>query len=117
MKGRLRAAFLVSNEIRRAALMNDNDLEMDPVVYIVIGRVWKDEDTSPDAAITIHAFLMAPDDDDAVRKTLEALSSQGFTEAELDQIGVIDGEPDEPIYEGAYHDALSGNVAIVTLAD
>ncbi|QDG77075.1 regulator [Labrenzia sp. PHM005] len=97
--------------------MNDNDMDMEPVVYIVIGRVWKDEDTSPDAAITIHALLRAPDDDDAVRKTLEALSSQGFAEAELDQIGVIDGEPDEPIYEGAYQDALSGNVAIVTLSE
>ncbi len=97
--------------------MNDNDLEMGPVVYIVIGRVWKDEDTSPAKAITIHALLTAPDDDDAVRKTLEALSSQGFVEAELDQIGVVDGEPDEPLYEGAYQDALSGNVAIVTLAD
>lgn len=97
--------------------MNDNELDLEPVVYIVIGRVWRDEDTSPDAAITIHALLTAADDDDAVRKTLEALSSQGFFEAELDQIGVIDGEPDEPIYEGAYQDALAGNVAIVTLGE
>lgn len=96
--------------------MNDNDLDMEPVVYIVIGRVWEDEDTSPQKAITIHALLTAPDDDDAVRKTLEALSAQGYVEAELDQIGAIDGEPDEPVYEGAYQDALSGNVAIVTFA-
>ncbi|TYC56354.1 regulator [Rhodobacterales bacterium] len=94
--------------------MNDNELELDPVVYIVIGRVWEDEDASPDKAITIHALLTAADDDDAVRKTLESLSAQGFAEAELDQIGVMDGEPDDPIYEGAYQDALTGNVAIVT---
>lgn len=42
------------------------------------------------------------------------LSAQGFAEAELDQIGVMDGEPDDPVYEGAYQDALAGNVAIVT---
>ncbi|ASP33185.1 regulator [Labrenzia sp. VG12] len=97
--------------------MNDNDLELDPTVYIVIGRVWEGEDASPEAAITIHALLMAPDDDDAVRKTLESLSAQGFAEAELDQIGVMDGEPDDPVYEGAYQDALAGNVAIVTFTE
>ncbi|MEP1930121.1 MAG: regulator [Roseibium sp.] len=94
--------------------LNDNDHEMAPMVFIVIGRVWENETTLPDDAITIHAMLRAADDDDAVRKTLEALSGQGFVEAELDQIGVIDGEPDDPVYEGAYEDALSGNVAIVT---
>jgi len=97
--------------------MNDNDLELDPTVYIVIGRVWENEAASPEDAITVHALLMAPDDDDAVRKTLESLSSQGFAEAELDQIGVMDGEPDDPVYEGAYQDALSGNVAIVTFTE
>ncbi|WP_415716428.1 regulator [Roseibium sp.] len=96
--------------------MNDNDIELEPVVYIVIGRVWEDEDASPHTAITIHALLTAPDDDDAVRKTLESLSAQGYVEAELDQIGVMDGEPDDPVYEGAYQDALAGNVAIVTFA-
>jgi hypothetical protein len=97
--------------------MNDNDDAVDPTVYIVIGRVWETEEGTPDTAITIHAMLRAADDDDAVRKTLEALSGQGYVEAELDQIGVIDGEPDEPIYEGAYQDALGGNVAIVTFAE
>lgn len=96
--------------------MNDNEVEMDPVVYIVIGRVWENEEALPEDAITIHALLTAPDDDDAVRKTLESLSSQGFAEAELEQIGVMDGEPDDPVYEGAYQDALSGNVAIVTFS-
>jgi len=97
--------------------MNDNEAEVDPVVYIVIGRVWEEEDSTPDAAITIHALLTAPDDDDAVRKTLEALSAQGFAEADLDQIGIMDGEPDDPLYEGAYQDALAGNVAVVTFRD
>ena len=47
----------------------------------------------------------------------ESLQGQGFAEAELDQIGVMDGEPDDPVYEGAYQDALAGNVAIVTFTD
>ncbi|MTH96105.1 regulator [Roseibium sp. RKSG952] len=94
--------------------MNDNDMELDPVVYIVIGRVWTTDDGTPDDAIAIHAMLTAADDDDAVRKTLEALSGQGYVEAELDQIGVMDGEPDDPTYEGAYQDALAGNVAVIT---
>lgn len=97
-------------------MMNDNEVEMEPVVYIVIGRVWENEEALPDDAVTIHALLRAPDDDDAVRRTLEALQGQGFAEAELDQIGVMDGEPDEPLYEGAYQDALAGNVAIVTFS-
>jgi len=97
--------------------MNDNEEELDPVVYIVIGRVWQDEDASPEDAIVIHALLTAPDDDDAVRRTLESLSSQGFAEAELEQIGVMDGDPDDPTYEGAYQDALAGNVAIVTFTE
>ncbi|WP_299821220.1 regulator [uncultured Roseibium sp.] len=96
--------------------MNDNDVEMEPVVYIVIGRVWEKEEASPDDAITIHALLTAADEDDAVRKTLESLSTQGFAEAELDQIGVMDGEPDDDVHEGAYQDALAGNVAIVTFS-
>ena len=96
--------------------MNDNDDTFEPAVFIVIGRVWKHAGrSSPKEAISIHAFLTAADDDDAVRKTLEALAAQGYAEAELDQIGVVDGEPDEPLYEGAYQDALQGNVAIVTL--
>ena len=57
------------------------------------------------------------DDDDAVRKTLEALTSKGYVEAELDQIGVMDGEPEDPTYEAAYEDALSGNVAVIAFAE
>ncbi len=93
--------------------MNDNDDQMEPTVYVVVGRVWNDEGGNPDTAIPVHAMLTAADDDDAVRKTLEALAGQGYVEAELDQIGVIDGEPDEPVYEGAYQDALAGNVAVI----
>lgn len=93
--------------------MNDNDDQLDPTVYVVIGRVWNDDSGNPEKAIPVHALLRAADDDDAVRKTLEALAGQGYVEAELDQIGVIEGEPDEPLYEGAYQDAVAGNVAVI----
>lgn len=93
--------------------MNDNEEFTEAVVYVLIGRVWKDESGSPDKAIPVHVLLTAADDDDAVRKTLEALSGQGYVEAELDQIGVLDDEPQEDLYEGAYQDALSGNVAVI----
>lgn len=93
--------------------MNDNDEYMEATVYVIIGRVWAEEGGRPDTAIPVHALLKAADDDDAVRKTLEALSGQGYVEAELDQIGVLEGEPDEPLYEEAYQDALAGNVAVV----
>lgn len=94
--------------------MNDNDDAIEPTVFIVIGRVWTEEQAGEGEPMEIHALLTAPDDDSAVRKTLEALAAQGYAEAELDQIGVMDGEPEDAMYEGAYQDALSGNVAIIT---
>lgn len=93
--------------------MNDNGDTPEATVFVLLGRVWKEQSGSADTAIPVHVLLTAADDDDAVRKTLEALSGQGYIEAELDQIGVIDGEPDEDLYEGAYQDALSGNVAVI----
>ncbi|NVK33958.1 MAG: regulator [Rhodobacteraceae bacterium] len=98
-------------------MTNDNHDTLEPTVYIIFGRVWDNSDGVEEGAIQIHALLTAADEDSAVRRTLDALSSQGFVEAELDQLGVLDGEPDEPIYEGAYQDALSGNVAVITLSD
>ncbi|MBO6759305.1 MAG: regulator [Roseibium sp.] len=97
--------------------MNDNDSEdgLGPTVYIVIGRVWDHEGGTPETAVPVHVLLRGADDDDAVRKTLEALSGQGYVEAELDQIGVMDGEPEEDLYEQAYEDALSGHVAVITM--
>lgn len=97
--------------------MSDIKDEDETTVYIVVGRVWEAEGAQPEEAIPMQAILCAPDDDSAVRKTLEALAGQGFHEAELDQIGVIDGEPDDPTYEGAYQDALEGNVAVIAFRD
>lgn len=97
--------------------MNDNDEGTDPVIYIVIGRVWDHEEGTEETATPVHVLLQGADDDDAVRKTLEALTSKGYVEAELDQIGVMDGEPDDPTYEAAYEDALTGNVAVIAFSE
>ena len=93
--------------------MSDTDQEEQPTVFILIGRVWDETGGSPEDAIPVNVFVSAPDDDSAVRRALEALSGEGFAEAELDQIGALTEEPDDPTFEGAYQDALEGNVAVV----
>ena len=59
--------------------MNDND---PPLVWIIVGRVWRKKG-GPESGV--HVILRAPDDDSAVRATLNALQKEGFVEAELDQ--------------------------------
>jgi hypothetical protein len=61
--------------------MNDNE---PPLVWIILGRVTRRKG-GPES--NVHVMLRAPDDDSAVRRTLEALQKEGFVEAELDQIG------------------------------
>lgn len=62
-------------------------------------------------------MLTAPDDDSAVRRALEALAAEGYVEAELDQIGELDGEPDEEPHLSAYQGAMEGEVSIVTFEE
>ena len=88
--------------------MNDND---EKPVTIITGRVWKRKDAAPEG---VHIFLVAADDDSAVRRALEALAAEGYAEAELDQIGDMQGEPDEEPHLSAYQGALEGEVSIVT---
>lgn len=89
--------------------VNDNDPK-DGFVFIIIGKAYTNED---DEGIDIHVMLQAPDDDTAVREALNALSEEGFLEADLDQIGTIMGEPDEEPHASAYQGALEGEVAII----
>lgn len=89
--------------------MNDNE---PPVVWIVIGRVTRRKG-GPES--DVHVMLKAPDEDTAVRLTLEGLQREGFAEAQLDQIGELQGEPDEEPHLSAYQGALEGEVAIVVL--
>jgi hypothetical protein len=91
--------------------MNDND---ERPVTIIIGRVRRGTSGRWEH---VHVMLTAPDDDSAVRKTLDALASEGYAEAELDQIGEMEGEPDEEPHVSAYQGALEGEVAIVVVKE
>ena len=88
--------------------MNDN--EMRPVT-IITGRVWRNKG---DDSQGVHVLLVAPDDDTAVRTALEALAREGYAEAELDQIGDMDGVPDDEPHLSAFQGAIEGAVSIVT---
>ena len=94
--------------------MNDshNDNDAGTTVFVIIGRAFATK--GADASI-IHILLAAPDDDSAVREALNALAQEGYEEAELDQIGVLDGMPDEEPYASAYQGAMEGEIAIVTV--
>jgi len=90
-----------------------NDNEQRPVT-ILTGRVWR---TKGGASEGVHVMLVAPDDDSAVRTTLDALAKEGFAEVELDQIGDMDGIPDEEPHASAYQGAIEGEVSIVTFEE
>ena len=92
---------------------NDNNNE-DAMVFIIIGKAY--ERDGDDEGIDIHVMLRAPDDDSAVREALNALAQEGFLEADLDQIGMITGAPDEEPHASAYQGALEGEVAIIRFA-
>ena len=92
--------------------MNDNDAQGgERTVTIITGRVWRRKNGKPEG---VHLMLVAPDDDSAVRRALESLAAEGYAEAELDQIGDMQGEPDDEPHISAYQGALEGEVSIVT---
>jgi len=89
----------------------DNDNYIDtPMVFIITAKAY---DVEGGDGVDLHILLAAPDDDTAVRMALNALSEEGFIEADLDQIGLIEGEPDEEPHASAYQGALEGEVAII----
>ncbi|QRM55181.1 transcriptional regulator [Sinorhizobium sp. BG8] len=89
---------------------NDNTAD-EPMVFIIIGKAY--EHDGDEEGVDIHVMLRAPDDDTAVRETLNALSAEGFLEADLDQIGTLTDAPDEEPHASAYQGALEGEVAII----
>jgi hypothetical protein len=86
------------------------DADSEPTVFILIGGVRRANEAE---MARFYAFLAAPDDDGAVRKCLESLAQQGFEEADLDQIGVLTGPPDEEEFHAPYAAALKGEVALM----
>ena len=91
--------------------MNDNEARP---VTIITGRVWRKKGGNSKG---VHVMLVAPDDDTAVRTALESLAKEGYAEAELDQIGDMDGPPDEEPHVSAFQGALEGEVSIVTFEE
>ena len=89
---------------------NDNNTLDDPMIFIIIGKAYEREGAE---GVDIHVMLRAPDDDSAVREALNALSEEGFIEADLDQIGILTDEPTEEPHASAYQGALEGEVAII----
>jgi hypothetical protein len=93
---------------------SDNDNSQDggdaPAIFIIIGQV--SQVTGGDMT-PVHVMLAAPDEDTAVRLCLDALSGKGYAEADLDQIGLMGGMPDEEPHASAYQGALEGEVAII----
>ena len=92
-------------------IMNDNE---EPRVTIIFGRGRRRKGGRADG---FHVLLVAPDEDSAVRATLDALTGQGFIEAELDRIGDLQGMPDEEPHASAYQGALEGEVSIVLIEE
>ena len=90
---------------------NDNGREEaeTPAIFVIIGQTckYKGGEKTP-----VHVMLAAPDEDTAVRLCLDALSSKGYAEADLDQLGVLDGMPDDEPPASAYPGALAGDVAV-----
>jgi len=89
--------------------VNDNE----PRVALIVGKVRRRKSEPPSA---VHVMLVSRDDDSAVRAALDALAREGYSEAELDQIGELAGAPDEEPHASAYQGALEGDVSIVTFA-
>ncbi len=88
---------------------NDNNTES-PMIFIIIAKAY--EETGGEG-IDLHVMVAAPDDDSAVRAALNALSEEGFLEADLDQIGMITEIPDDEPHASAYQGALEGEVSII----
>lgn len=88
---------------------NDNNLD-EPMVFIIIARAYEEDGGE---GVDLHILVRAPDDDSAVREALNALAEEGFLEADLDQIGMINETPDEEPHASAYQGALEGEVAII----
>ncbi|MEJ8575051.1 regulator [Microbaculum marinum] len=90
------------------------------VVYIVVGRGVRGDDSAgreigadDQEATPINVLLTAVDEEECIERALTALAGKGFTRVELDRIGVVDGEPEDPTFASAYWNAIDGQVAVI----
>ncbi len=81
-----------------------------PMVFIIIGDVRAEGESE---MRPFNVLLAASDDDSAVRQCLDALAQEGYEEADLHQIGNLEGRPEEEPFISAYDAALKGEVAII----
>ncbi|HVW56056.1 MAG TPA: transcriptional regulator [Rhizobiaceae bacterium] len=88
--------------------MNDNEQH---AVSLIVGRVRRYKGGPAEG---VQIMLVAPDDDSAVRRALDALVKEGYAEAELDRIGEMEEIPDEEPHLSAFQGALEGEVSIIT---
>lgn len=103
-------------------MSDPSDIER-AVVFVLVGRAWRErgsvhgygeaEDDGTEGAVPVNVLLSAPDEDDAIGRALGALANEGYVRAELDRIGVVDGEPDDPTFAAAYWNAVDGEVAVI----
>ncbi len=91
----------------------DND-NRGPVVMLITGRAGRRKDGETEG---IHILLVAPDEDTAVKRALEALAAEGYVHAELDQIGDMDDMPDEEPHASAWQGAVDGEISIITFRE
>jgi hypothetical protein len=88
-------------------------------VYIVVGRAFRGEEDGERSegeeqeGVAINVLLTAPSDEECVERALQALAGQGYRRVELDQIGVVEGEPEDPTFASAYWTAVDGQVAVI----
>ncbi|WP_068082291.1 hypothetical protein [Polycladidibacter stylochi] len=91
----------------------EQEQEAGSTTYILMGRAWNADALTQEDAHEVNVICRAVDDDDAVTKTLEALSDDGYAEAELAKIGVLTEVPEQEPFVSAYNDAQQGIVAII----
>ena len=93
----------------------------DPLIFAIQGQAWLAGEGEAAAetgggCMALLVFVMAGDEDGAVRRALTALAEQGYERCEFDRIGLVAQAPDDAdILEAAYNDAAGGDVAIVTM--
>ncbi len=95
------------------------DIE-EATVYVVVGsgvraddKSGREVDEDDQEALPINVLLTAADDEECINRALTALAGQGFSRVELDRIGIIDGEPEDPTFASASWNAIDGQVAVI----